>query len=230
MRTVHCVRIRTFLPFVMAIAIAGCSSLPSERQRTVTVKPKWEHMKLGFGMYWHRWILPTVRNGDHERIDWPCDAPSPPTLSLGKTYALDLIDSPVRMVSPVLEPNRSERPLRSSELQRVRYGRFILYDASICRVHHVPMRRVEVKSGLLLCCAMPDANSPYSNALERFPNCAYFASRLGDSFYQHYVWQCRICAEGYQSWLKEDAAEEQSRYEENLRLRALKGRYLSGRS
>ncbi len=110
---------------------------PRERAVTLSVKPKFTKESLD-GKPWYTLVLPGSK--ERKSIHWPDAAPRPDSLEKKREYQFELLEEEY----PVGSFGRLAATWEP-ELHRVRDGEKILYDASICKKHHVRMSRERVK-------------------------------------------------------------------------------------
>ena len=181
-----------FVGAISFILLSGCSAEHGlyERSQNVQCRPRFHTEWISTKMSYHTIDLAG------RSIVWPEDAPKPDSLIPKSQYQFQFVEVGYR--EKFLGDNKlSWNP----ELRRIMERGHILYDASICQVHHVPMKRQTVKISY----GLPAFNSPYWKASgESFPNTAYISGGCCVDEDRQYgrTWVCPICAKNEIDWNK----------------------------
>lgn len=124
------------------------------------------------------------RFGSRLDADLPNESSAIPSLDVGAEYRVELLTRVYRDPDYVI-----------NDILRLTRKGIVVYDASVCRVHDVPMERV-AEHGMSSC----DAPKGFLVAREReFPNDgnAYHACGSG---LRHPTWECPTCEGAFHAW------------------------------
>lgn len=165
--------------------------VPVERFVEVNVKPRFRAMKSENGL-----VFDLLISGDRDASEaaWPRDAPSPESLDSSKMHNFQILET-----KTILGPAPDSTFYWPGEVIKVSQAEQVLYDASICAVHHQKMRReiVDINYGL------PDSTSTFFEEMRtKFPNCGYAlggcsVDSLGNKVYR---WFCEDCGRARREW------------------------------
>jgi len=126
---------------------------------------------------------------------WPESAPKVETLQDGQKYHFEIIET--RTVFPLKDGSSIE--IWSPVLAKVSLGDNVIYDAAVCRVHKLPMKRSEVP----IIYGLPRGSTSYWNALRNeFPNCGIFHGGcvVLPGRETGMCWKCEKCIANQLSW------------------------------
>ena len=171
--------LRLSLLLLISVA-ASCSSHTAPKERSLTIEAKPVFKKDG--------SYRTLEAGDRS-IYWPPHAPRPDELERDRHYQFELVEEKIF----------PDHDIWSPELVRLRDGDDVLFDASICAVHKIPMKRtvVPITYGLIF------LNTPYGDAQgKEFPN---IPIAFGGCCVDHdrnvtRTWVCKECETSDAAW------------------------------
>ena len=182
---------------VIATLAISCatSKVPRERHVANNTKLIFKPNRIGKDVAYY--TLETDFDGGKRSVYWPGNAPKPGTLAKGRSYTVELLEEEHRYaISDTLSSSWSP------ELMRLKDGGRVLFDASLCRVHGVTMKRqiVPISYGLPSFLAFDRA---YETAREsEFPNtgvvpggCCVDEERLVTR-----AWVCATCVAHEKQW------------------------------
>ncbi len=179
-------KISSALVIVATFGMVACSTAPRERAVTITAKPNFKAIPDIKDFY----NFETNGPDGQRSIFWSNLAPKPDRMEKNRFYTLELLEEEWRPFG-----NRSDDAYWRSELVRVLDGSKLLYDASICRKHHIQMDRKLVKISY----GLPSFTPEWKTLRENAPNdgtvlggCSVDSSRL-----ETRTWVCPTCKSIY---------------------------------
>jgi hypothetical protein len=181
---------RILFTVVCALCLASCSVGHGIRERAVSVRavPQFKEERLSPTLSYY-----TVSLGDRD-ICWPENAPKPESMKKHQRCDFRLLE--VGKLDNFI--GRKERNW-SPELVKVVHDGSVLYDASICPLHHTQMARETVKISY----GLPAFNSPYWQAFgSSFQKTAYISGGCCSDGELHYgrTWVCPTCVRNERNW------------------------------
>jgi len=169
-------------------AFSAVAGQPTEHRKSISAKPVFQFDQFGPSL--------VLKMGhDMDSVWWPSDGPKPKSLNRASIYTYDLLIEKSWRKWGNDHPSAFYYP----RLMRIRQGKNILYDASVCSVHHILMKRklMPITYGLVI------FKPSFERAMEKFPHigmawggCCVSPDNPKETF----EWVCSDCVAAYEKY------------------------------